>query len=178
VPTLRLYRVLCDEAGPRSKTAIEDVSLPSDVRQWFLNTPQPGGTWQVELGYLTRPGRFFPLMHSQAVELPETTRAHARRMPDDDDSNLARRSGESGSVSVRLNVEIAVRGATVPGAKVQIDDQLISVESDGTFQSFASIPDGRTILPIEVSAMAGRQKVLLAIERNTRFLEAEPVDED
>ena len=45
-----------------------------------------------------------------------------------------------------------------------------------TIAAFA--PDGRLVLPIEVTAPLGRQRVLMAFERNTRFLEAEPVDDE
>lgn len=177
-PILRLYRVSCDEAGPRAKTTVQDFTLPADVRQWFISTPSPGGTWTAELGYLTKPGKFYPLMHSLPVELPETARAHSRKVDTREDENLSRSRDEDGRISVRLNVELAIRGATVPGSRVLIDEDAVDVEQDGTFQCFVSAPDGRLVLPIEVTAPLGRQRVLMAFERNTRFLEAEPVDDE
>lgn len=175
-PILRVYRLTCDESGPRSKSISQDCNLPVDARQWFVCTPIPGGAWQVELGYQTREGRFFPLMHSLPAQLPDTNQgfpsgpmsaAEPEHQPE----------GEGAAV-LQLGVEMRLCGVTSPGAKVTINDQVIQTEGDGTFEWSSSIADGRLVLPIEVSNPQGRQRVLMAVERNTRFLETEKPEMD
>lgn len=172
-PVLRLFRLTCDDAGPRSKSVVQDLPLPVDVRQWFISTGSPGGTWQVELGYLSKGGRFLPLMHSLPCQLPESARAHKRVSVTVEETGPPQTSAANPSEIVKLEVELLICGQTLPGARVSVDRDKIAVDRNGQFEMTVPAPDGRMVLPIEINTSEHRQRVLMALERNTRFLEPE-----
>ncbi|MEZ5942336.1 MAG: DUF4912 domain-containing protein [Planctomycetaceae bacterium] len=173
-PTLRLYQLTCDEAGPKSKSLSADISLPVDARQWFIAAPIPGGVWQVALGYLSREGKFFTLVQSLPEELPTAIRQNNRAPAEETlSSRLRDNSDVPRQIQVELEVVLTIKGVATTGSSVTIDDDEVPVEQDGTFRLEIPLENGRAAYPIEVRNAGGRQRVLMAIERNTRFLETE-----
>lgn len=172
-PVLRLYRVTVDDAGPRAKSRAEDIDLPVDSQQWFVNLKTPGGTWQVELGYLSSSGRYFKLLHAQPITLPDSP-AGRRREVTLSRVDTTTMGDHSTAVPLDLEAELVLSGQTLSLASLSIGDEAISVEPDGSFRSRRPLHEGRTVIPIDAHAGdAGRQRILLAIERNTRYLDPE-----
>jgi hypothetical protein len=173
---LRLYRLTCDEAGPRSKTWEQDIPIPPQINQWFVNVPRAGGSWQLELGYSWGNKAFFTLMHGQPLTLPAigtlaptTGSATMELRP-----ALSRHAEGVAPLCAQINVELLVRGTTEQGSRVTIEGENVAVSRDGTFRWQAPVVEGRVAIPIEIERDSSlRQRILMALERNTRFLEPE-----
>ena len=172
-PVLRLYRITVDDAGPRAKSRAEDIDLPVDSQQWFVNLKSPGGTWQVELGYLSSSGRYFKLLHAQPITLPDSPTGR-RREATFSRVDVASMGDHTAAVPLELEAELVLSGQTLSLAALSIGDETIAVEPDGSFRCRKPLHEGRTVIPIDAHAGdAGRQRILLAIERNTRYLDPE-----
>ena len=67
-----------------------------------------------------------------------------------------------------------VYGATQPGAYVTLQGEPVKVGPDGTFRVRVDLPNKRQVLPIIASNANGveRQTVVIAVERNTKTMEA------
>ena len=94
----------------------------------------------------------------------------------------------AGSEKTRRNfdfhvaVDIIIHGRTDPSVQVSIRNEPISVAADGSFSVRFSLPEKRHVFPIDAEGSDGveTQRVILAVERNTKILETlfhEP-DED
>ena len=73
-----------------------------------------------------------------------------------------------------VNAHIVVHGSTDPFANVTIAGVPVEIESDGSFAVRMDLPNKRQVLPVIASSRDGtqRQTTVLAIERNTKVLEA------
>lgn len=174
--TLRLYRLTCDDAGPRSKTWEIDIPIPPQVNQWFVNVPRAGGTWQLELGYAWGDKSFFTLMHGQPVTLPAVGTYSATPTGIGQDARLTTQRSEEKVMPIQatISVDMVVRGTTEPGTRVTIEGDQVPVSRDGSFRWQSAVVEGRVAIPIAIERdAAARQRILMAVERNTRFLEPE-----
>jgi hypothetical protein len=73
-----------------------------------------------------------------------------------------------------VDAEMIVYGATKPGAHVTLGGEPIKLRADGSFSVRMSLPDRRQVLPVTSSSGDGmmQQTVVLAVERNTKIMEA------
>lgn len=80
----------------------------------------------------------------------------------------------SRDLAFEVDAHMVVYGSTDPFANVTIAGTPVEVESDGSFAVRMELPDKRQVLPITASSRDGtqRQTTVLAIERNTKALEA------
>ena len=80
----------------------------------------------------------------------------------------------SRSLNFDVDAHIVVHGSTDPFANVTIAGVPVEIESDGSFAVRMDLPNKRQVLPVIASSRDGtqRQTTVLAIERNTKVLEA------
>jgi hypothetical protein len=73
-----------------------------------------------------------------------------------------------------IDAEMIVYGATTPGAHVTLGGEPIKLRADGSFSVRMSLPDRRQVLPVTSNSGDGmmQQTVVLAVERNTKIMEA------
>jgi len=97
--------------------------------------------------------------------------AASRRTGGDDQPRQAAPSAE---VQLEVDAEMVVYGVTHPDARVTLQGEPVRVRSDGTFRVRVDMPNKRQVLPIIATAAVGnrRQMVVMAVERNTKALEA------
>ncbi|MFM7184552.1 MAG: DUF4912 domain-containing protein [Planctomycetota bacterium] len=74
---------------------------------------------------------------------------------------------------LEVDAEMIVYGATRPDAYVTLQGEPVKVQSDGTFRVRVDLPNKRQVIPIVASApdVAGRQTIVMAVERNTKAME-------
>jgi hypothetical protein len=89
------------------------------------------------------------------------------------------RQGRTWPLWLRVEAELWVRGATTPGARINVSGEPIQTDSNGTFLLRLLLPDGRQIIPISATSADGQDErtVVLAIERNTKELEPLPFED-
>ncbi len=80
----------------------------------------------------------------------------------------------SRTLNFDVDAHIVVHGSTDPFANVTIAGVPVEIESDGSFAVRMELPNKRQVLPVIASSRDGtqRQTTVLAIERNTKVLEA------
>lgn len=80
----------------------------------------------------------------------------------------------SRTLNFEVDAHLVVYGSTDPFANVTIAGAPVEIESDGSFAVRMELPDKRQVLPVTASSRDGtqRQTTVLAIERNTKVLEA------
>ena len=73
----------------------------------------------------------------------------------------------------RVNADILIHGKTDPSVQVCIRGEPIKVAADGSFSVRFSLPEKRHVFPIDAEGSDGveTQRVILAVERNTKILE-------
>lgn len=173
-PVLRLHHLLCDDSGPRSKEHIADLELPPDAGEWFVNVPGIGETWQVEIGYLTRKGRFFSLLHSTPIELPASRPPRFSESVDDLEQMNGRMQSQL-APKLQIQAELVVTGRTTPDAHVTVDDREVAVQPEtGEFQWRTPLAGGRLVIPVVSATRAQQQRVVLSVDSHLRHLEVEP----
>lgn len=91
----------------------------------------------------------------------------------------SRQNESSRSFPLSIHAEATISGKTVPGAEVMILDDVIPVESDGSFAVRVTVPEGRQVLPTVAVAPDGSEirTIVLALERNTKELEPQVKDD-
>ena len=75
---------------------------------------------------------------------------------------------------LEVNAEMIVHGQTRPGARVTMGGVPLKLSDDGSFSVRMGLPDRRQVLPITSNSDDGltEQTVVLAVERNTKVMEA------
>ena len=78
-----------------------------------------------------------------------------------------------------LKAEILLIGTTEKGARVSIQGEPLNVADDGSFRIRIDMPNRRQVIPISALSASGleHQTLVVAVERNTRLLEAQPTSE-
>jgi hypothetical protein len=70
VPVLRIMSVELDEVRTAKSTFQRDIAIHGDVDHWFVPVEDPPGHFRIELGYVTRRGRFYAVAKSKRVATP------------------------------------------------------------------------------------------------------------
>ena len=174
-PVIRVHSIPASEYHSGVKQWAKDVPIPARAREWFINVEESGTRWQLEIGYLSRCGEFYSLAHSAPIELPQEHRVRSGDgVPSIGAPRMRELESTEGTLKIAIDMKMLIQGVTNPDACLVIDEEQIDVGADGSFQIEQPLPDGRTAIPVivELSGVS-RQRALLAIERNTRFLEPE-----
>ncbi len=82
--------------------------------------------------------------------------------------------GRDNGFKLDVDAEMIVYGSTKPGAHVTLAGEPIKLRDDGSFTVRMSLPERRQVLPVTSSSSDGmtQQTVVLAVERNTKIMEA------
>jgi uncharacterized protein len=90
------------------------------------------------------------------------------------DTVLAEKVHHAPGAELHVDAEMVVYGVTQPGMLVTLQGEPVTVQPDGTFRVRVDLPNRRQVLPIVTSTPEGveRQTVVLAVERNTKTMEA------
>ncbi len=173
-PVLKLSRVKADESGPHARQLHEHVAIPVDSHEWFLNVPSGEKFWQVELGYLSKTGKFFSLMHSSAINMPGNP-ADVRNSSNSEDYTVSIPFDEQiDEIGLNVKAELVLTGTAHPAAIVTVDDvEMVIDNRTGRFQWRTTLCNGRFVVPIEAVTDRERQRILLAVEANTHHLDNE-----
>jgi len=80
---------------------------------------------------------------------------------------------------LEIEAEILILGATEKGAQIFIQGEPLHVADDGTFHIRIDMPNQRQVIPISAQSASGleQQTIVVAVERNTRLLEPQPINE-
>ena len=78
-----------------------------------------------------------------------------------------------------LKAEILLLGSTEKGARIAIQGEPLNVADDGSFRIRIDMPNRRQVIPISAFSASGleQQTLVVAVERNTRLLEPQPISE-
>jgi len=69
-PILRLMDVTSEETTSASERHVRDIEVHGGVNNWFIDVQAPPRSFRVDLGYLSRRGKFFVLARSNVVTTP------------------------------------------------------------------------------------------------------------
>jgi hypothetical protein len=69
-PILRVFDVSSEDTTSSSERQIRDIELHGSVNNWYVDVAHPGRSYRVDIGYLSRRGRFYALAHSNVVIAP------------------------------------------------------------------------------------------------------------
>lgn len=80
----------------------------------------------------------------------------------------------------QIDADIVLYGQTDPSVQISIKGEPIRLGADGSFSVRFSLPEKRHVFPIDASGSDGveTQRVILAVERNTKILETLIVEHD
>jgi len=101
---------------------------------------------------------------------------HARQLTDFFPRGL--REGEE-ELRLEMDAELIVHGSARPNSHVTILGDAVELREDGSFSVQLSLPDGRQVIPAAVTSADGskQQTVVIALERNTKRLEMQHLDD-
>ncbi|MEZ6093836.1 MAG: DUF4912 domain-containing protein [Pirellulaceae bacterium] len=79
-----------------------------------------------------------------------------------------------------VDAQMVIYGAAIPGSSVTIAGEPLQVDPNGNFSVRMELPDNRQVLPVVASSRDGSQQrtTVLAIERNTKVMEAINIEND
>ncbi len=98
---------------------------------------------------------------------------------DDDGEPIPDGNGFSADFPFELETELIVHGSTHPEAEITLLGDPVPVSKDGTFSLRFSLPNGRQVIPaVAIHPRGAEQRtIVLGIERNTKELERQSLDE-
>ena len=192
-PVLRVFDVNPRENASPSKCCVQSIALHGGVDHWFVPIADPKRVYELQIGYETAKGRFFALARSTAVRLPAPGSAQARKY-DEQRIELAQRQAESNhrfpirgaagfrfseGVTLEIDADLLIVGKTSPHAKLNCQEEKVPVDRDGAFEVRLALEEGRHVIPLEAFSPDGCQSrtLILAIERNTKTLEAQALND-
>ena len=69
-PILRLFRIVADGMNNPRREHVKDIKIHGGANNWYIDVLDPPGTFQLEIGFLSREGNFFPIASSNIVQTP------------------------------------------------------------------------------------------------------------
>ena len=70
-PILRLLDVTSEDTTSAAERHVRDIQIHGGVNNWYLDVATPPRSFRVDIGYLTRRGKFFVLARSNVVSTPK-----------------------------------------------------------------------------------------------------------
>lgn len=175
---LRVYRVQWDDSGPQAREHLRDEAIPEEADEWFIRLDDQANAWKFELGYLAAEGKFFSLLHSANIHAESTSQRQFNRSKSLlDDLHSPRQL--DGELTLEVEGSVTLRGATVPGATVSVDDEPTEVDrKSGRFDWQSTLQGGRIVVPIVSEQGKQRLRAVVSIESNIHYLEPEKTSGD
>lgn len=69
-PILRLMDVTSEDTTSNAERAVRDIPIHGGVNNWYIDVCDPPRSYRIDIGYLSRQGRFFVLARSNVVTTP------------------------------------------------------------------------------------------------------------
>jgi hypothetical protein len=69
-PILRLFDVSSDDTTCASERQVRDIEIHGGVNNWYIDIQAPPRSYRVDVGYISRRGRFYVLARSNVVTPP------------------------------------------------------------------------------------------------------------
>ena len=69
-PILRLVDVTSEDTTSNAERVVRDIPIHGGVNNWYIDVCDPPRSYRVDIGYLSRQGRFFVLARSNVVTTP------------------------------------------------------------------------------------------------------------
>ena len=193
VPVLRIYDVTTDDAEGQTLQFLRDVPVNGEVDHWYVQVDEPPRGFKFHLGYRAQNGTFFVLARSRRVATPQPRSLDAISFGDAETAARGRNGfvtqlprtngyhvGGGDDFAFHVDAELVIHGATNPGSELAVLGEDVPLNSDGTFSLRVKLPDGRQIIPAVVVTPDGAEQrtIVLGIERNTKELEPQPIDDE
>ena len=70
-PMLRLMDVTSEDTTSASERHVRDIEIHGGVNNWYIDVANPPRSYRVDVGYLSRRGKFFVLARSNVVSTPK-----------------------------------------------------------------------------------------------------------
>ncbi len=194
-PMLKVFDVTAGEDASPTKRCVASIPIPSPVDHWYVPARDPSRTYELQIGYEGPTGQFFLLARSTPVKLPLPGTPQARKYDEERrEAALQGSPAETGhrfpirgsaafrfsdDVSLEVEADVLIAGQVSPDAMLSCQDQEVSAGADGTFEIRLPLEEGRQVIPLEAVSADGSQSqtVILAIERNTKMLAPQLLNE-
>ena len=146
-----------------------------------VTTPRPGSKAAERVGWNrssgTSPGMFRPGLSRAPVTDPQFEKFIAARA-----TSYALAGGSrkpSGPVPFSLDTELLVSGTADPDAQLTLHGETVKVGRDGRYALRFTLADGREVFPAVLVSPDGAEQrtIVLAVERNMKTLDPQPVEE-
>lgn len=189
IPVLRVFDVTEREGTATAQTLIEDVEIRQPLDHWYVCVPRAGRTYRMQLGYRAPSGNFFVLVESARVHAPREARPPAIGRAAAEPLTTVRNAGAfvprvssktaEAEFEFRIDAEVILYGRTHPRADLTLLDRPLQPQDDGTFTVRVPLEEGRQVIPAACITPCGaeRRTIVLAIERNTKHLEPQSLNE-
>jgi hypothetical protein len=69
-PILRLLDVTSNDSSSHSERVLRDIEIHGGCNSWYIDVNNPPRSFRVDIGYLSRTGRFYVLARSNVVSTP------------------------------------------------------------------------------------------------------------
>jgi hypothetical protein len=69
-PVIRLMDVTSEDISGASEAIVRDITIHGGCNNWYIDVQNPPRSYRVDIGYLTRTGRFYVLARSNVVTTP------------------------------------------------------------------------------------------------------------
>lgn len=67
---LRVIDITSEEASTVSEKIVRDIEIYQGCNNWYIDVQQPNRTYRVDIGYITRSGRFYVMCRSNVIITP------------------------------------------------------------------------------------------------------------
>jgi hypothetical protein len=71
-PILRLFDLSSEEMTCSSERHLRDIPIHGGVNNWYIDVSEPPRSYRVDIGYLSRRGKFYVVARSNVVTTPKT----------------------------------------------------------------------------------------------------------
>lgn len=187
---LRVLEFVDGDGGPATQER-QQIIIEEPVQSWFVHRANELARCQVQLGYLTRGGRFHAVLRSGTLKpgtdlldesLEERSAAALQdreNLEDELDASRYLSPGAYGSrdvlgegLSLAVEAELVIRGRTRPGSALRMQGRPVALSRDGHFAIRVPLTPGRHVIPTVATAPGCDEErtVLFAIEASTREL--------
>ncbi|MFI5459616.1 MAG: DUF4912 domain-containing protein [Isosphaerales bacterium] len=70
-PILRVMDVSSDDTTSAAECQVRDISIHGGVNNWYIDVLEPPRSYRIDIGYVSRRGRFYVLARSNVVTTPK-----------------------------------------------------------------------------------------------------------
>ena len=70
-PILRVMDVSSEDTTSAAERHVRDISIHGGVNNWYIDVLEPPRSYRIDIGYLSRRGRFYVLARSNVVTTPK-----------------------------------------------------------------------------------------------------------